>query len=49
MKFSVGMYVINMDYVVVIRDIRSDGSLVVENPRIGKWISDPDKCRIYNA
>jgi len=48
MKFSVGMYVINMDYLAVVREVRSDGYLVIENPRIGKWIANPDNCRVYN-
>ena len=49
MTFSVGMYVVNLDYVAVIRDVRSDGTLVLENPRVSKWIADPEKCRVYNA
>ena len=49
MTFSVGMYVVNLDYVAVVRDVRSDGYLVLENPRIGKWIADPEKCSVHNA
>lgn len=49
MTFSVGMYVINMDYLAVVREVRSDGYLVIENPRIGKWIANPDNCRVYNV
>ena len=49
MKFSVGMYVINMDYLAIVREVRPDGYLVIENPRIGKWIANPDNCKVYNA
>lgn len=46
-KFNVGSYIVNLDYFAVVREIKEDGSLVVENPRIGKWIADPDKCELY--
>ena len=49
MTYSVGMYVVNLDYVAVVRDVKSDGTLVLENPRIGKWIANPDNCRVYNV
>ena len=49
MKFTVGMYVINLGYLAVVREIKVDGSLLIENPRYGKWVADPEKCRVYNA
>ena len=41
---TIGTYVINFGVLGVVREIRPDGSLVLENPRIGKWIADPEKC-----
>lgn len=28
----------------VVKDIKVDGTLVVHNKKIGKWIADPEKC-----
>ena len=51
--FSIGTYAVNyltsVDYEAfgVIRGILSDGSLILENPRLGRWVADPAKCRPY--
>lgn len=47
-KFEVGTYIINLDTFAVVMEVRKDGYLVVENPRIGKWIADPNKCELYH-
>lgn len=41
---EVGSYVENFGVLCYVRSIRENGTLVVENPRIGRWIADPDKC-----
>ena len=51
----IGEYVTNYlesaDYEAlgIVRDIKTDGSLVLENPRLGRWIADPAKCKPYSA
>ena len=51
--FSIGSYVTNylahVDYdaLGIVRGTKADGSLVLENPRIGRWIADPAKCKPY--
>ncbi len=44
---AIGTYVTNFGTLGIIREIKADGSLVLENPRVGKWIADPEKCRPY--
>ena len=44
---AIGTYVINFETIGIIREVRADGSLVLENPRIGRWIADPAKCEVY--
>ena len=44
---DVGTYVINQGYVCRIIAVLYDGSLVVENARLGKWIADPNLCTEY--
>ena len=51
--FSIGScvtnYLAHVDYDVlgIVRGTKADGSLVLENPRIGRWIADPAKCKPY--
>ena len=47
LHMAIGTYVTNFGTLGIIREIKADGSLVLENPRIGKWIADPEKCRPY--
>ena len=44
---TIGAYVTNFGTVGIICEIKADGSLVLENPRIGKWVADPTKCKPY--
>ena len=46
---TIGTYVTNFGILGIIREIKADGSLVLENPRIGKWIADPDKCELHKT
>ena len=48
-KFKTGDYIVNLGCVAVVVRTLIDGSLMVENPRIGKWVADPDKCEPYNV
>lgn len=43
----IGKYVINFDILGIIREVKEDGSFVLENPRMGKWVADPAKCTEY--
>ena len=43
----IGTTVVNFGYVAVVVEVKPDGSLVLENPRIGKWIADPENCELY--
>ncbi len=45
--FTVGTCIVNLGCFAVVKEVRPDGLLVVENPRIGKWIADPAKCTRY--
>ena len=51
--FKIGTYATNyLDSVKyealgIIRGYLDDGSLILENPRLGRWIADPAKCKTY--
>lgn len=45
--FTIGTCIVCLDCFAVVKEVRPDGLLVVENPRIGKWIADPAKCTRY--
>ena len=46
---TIGTYVKNFDILGIIREVRADGMLILENPRIGKWIADPAKCEVWRS
>lgn len=45
--FNIGDYVINFDYFAVVIGILEDGSILLENGRIGKWVAAPNLCTTY--
>ena len=47
-SFSVRSCVINFDVFGVVAEVRDDGLLVLDNPRIGRWIADPAQCTLYH-
>lgn len=46
-QFSIGTYVITFGILGRVVDIREDGLLILENQRIGRWLSNPQKCERY--
>ena len=47
-QFGIGTYVINFGTLGRVIDIHEDGSLILENQRIGRWLADPQKCEPYS-
>ena len=53
-NFTIGSYATNylasVDYEAlgIIRGYTVGGDLILENPRLGKWVADPAKCKPYN-
>lgn len=47
-QFSIGTYVINFGTLGRVVDLHEDGSLLLENQRIGRWLADPQKCERYH-
>ena len=47
LHMTIGTYVTNFGILGIIREIKADGSLVLENVRKGKWVADPAKCEPY--
>ena len=54
-NFTVGTYAtnylesVNYEALGIIRGYTAGGDLILENPRLGRWIADPAKCRPYIA
>ena len=52
-NFTIGTYAANylpsVDYEAlgIIKGFTAGGDLILENPRLGKWVADPAKCRAY--
>lgn len=52
-NFTIGAYATNylasVDYEAlgIIRGFTAGGDLILENPRLGRWIADPAKCKPY--
>lgn len=46
---TIGTYVTNFGTLGIIREVRPDGNLILENPRIGRWLADPAKCEIWHS
>ena len=51
-NFKIGTYVTNClassgyEVLGIIRGYKA-GSLILENPRIGRWLADPEKSKAY--
>ena len=52
-NFTIGTYATNylpsVDYEAlgIIRGFTAGGNLILENPRLGRWVADSAKCRAY--
>ena len=53
-NFTIGSYatdcLASVDYgaLGIIRGYTVGGDLILENPRLGKWVADPAKCKPYD-
>lgn len=47
-SFTVRSCVVNFDVFGVVVEVRDDGLLVLDNPRIGRWVADPAQCTLYH-
>lgn len=47
-NLKIGDFIVCEGNFAVIREIQENGKWIVENPRLGKWVTTPDKCRDYD-